>query len=104
MDDKVSKGRIASIFSVEVNRRKRRLTLNLLTTTIVAHPSNASKWQMGFNSAFKGIVVVSRLRVKLSWHVAMKVLSHMRSNLLPSCVDVMHCLSLKAVYILTPFS
>ena len=33
------------------------LTLNLLTTTIVAPPSNASKWQMGFNSAFKGLKV-----------------------------------------------
>jgi hypothetical protein len=31
-----------------------KLTLNLLTTTIVVHPSNVSKWQMGFNSAFKG--------------------------------------------------
>ena len=31
------------------------LTLNLLTTTIVAPPSNARKWQMGFNSAFKGL-------------------------------------------------
>ena len=31
------------------------LTLNLLTTTIVAPPSNGSKWQMGFNSAFKGL-------------------------------------------------
>ena len=31
-----------------------QLTLNLLTTTIVAPPSNASKWRMGFNSAFKG--------------------------------------------------
>ena len=31
------------------------LTLNLLTTTIVAPPVNASKWQMGFNSAFKGL-------------------------------------------------
>ena len=31
------------------------LTLNLLTTTIVAPPSNASKWQMGFNSAFEGL-------------------------------------------------
>src|SRR5215510_17209 len=30
------------------------LTHNLLTTNIVAPPSNASKWQMGFNSAFKG--------------------------------------------------
>jgi len=32
-----------------------RLTLNLLTTTMVAPPSNASKCQMGFNSAFKGL-------------------------------------------------
>jgi hypothetical protein len=32
------------------------LTLNLLTTTIVVPPSNASKWQMGFNSAFKGLI------------------------------------------------
>jgi hypothetical protein len=31
------------------------LTLNLLTTTIVAPPSNSSKWQMGFNSPFKGL-------------------------------------------------
>ena len=35
------------------------LTLNLLTTTIVAPPSNASKWQMGFNSAFKWLRKVS---------------------------------------------
>jgi hypothetical protein len=32
------------------------LTLNLLTTAIVAPPSNASKWQMGFNSALKGLM------------------------------------------------
>jgi hypothetical protein len=32
------------------------LTLNLLTTTIVAPPSNASKWQMGSNSASKGLM------------------------------------------------
>ena len=38
---------------------KRTLTLNLLTTTIVAPPSNASKWQMGFNSAFKGLILSS---------------------------------------------
>jgi hypothetical protein len=31
------------------------LTLILLTTTIVAPPSNACKWQMGFNSAFIGL-------------------------------------------------
>ena len=40
------------------------LTLNLLTTTIVAPPSNDSKWQMGFNSAFKGLIV--KLKVKQS--------------------------------------
>ena len=34
---------------------KRTLTLNLLMTTIFAPPSNASKWQIGFNSAFKGM-------------------------------------------------
>jgi len=33
------------------------LTLNLLTTTIVAPPSNDSKWQMGFNSVFKGLML-----------------------------------------------
>jgi hypothetical protein len=32
-----------------------QLTLNLLTATIVAPPSNASKWQVGFNSVFKGL-------------------------------------------------
>jgi hypothetical protein len=31
------------------------LTLHLLTTTIVAPPSNDSKGQMGVNSAFKGL-------------------------------------------------
>jgi hypothetical protein len=36
----------------------RVLTLNLLTTTIVAPPSNASKWQMGINSAFKGLKLI----------------------------------------------
>ena len=36
----------------------KQLTLNLLTTTIVAPPSNASKWQMGFNSAFKGLTTL----------------------------------------------
>jgi hypothetical protein len=36
------------------------LTLNLLTSTIVAPPSNASKWQMGFNSAFKGLKWIFR--------------------------------------------
>ena len=37
------------------------LTLNLLMTTIVAPPSNASKWQMGFNSAFKGLIFLKNM-------------------------------------------
>jgi hypothetical protein len=41
-----------------------KLTLNLLTTTIVALPSNARKWQMGFNSAFKGLIVALRKSVR----------------------------------------
>ena len=40
------------------------LTLNLLTTTIVAPPSNASKWQMGFNSAFKGLNYLYDIRIR----------------------------------------
>jgi hypothetical protein len=39
------------------------LTLNLLTTTIVAPPSNASKWQMGFNSMFKGLKMFTMLSI-----------------------------------------
>jgi hypothetical protein len=37
------------------------LTLNLLTTTIVAPHSNARIWQIGFHSAFKGLNNVSSL-------------------------------------------
>ena len=36
------------------------LTLILLTWTIWRAPTNASKWRMGFNSAFKGLI-------KLEW-------------------------------------
>jgi hypothetical protein len=47
----------ASKWQMGFNSAFKWLTLNLLTTTIVAPPSNASKWQMGFNSAFKGLRV-----------------------------------------------
>ena len=33
------------------------LTLTLLTWTIWRAPTNASKWRMGFNSAFKGLTL-----------------------------------------------
>jgi hypothetical protein len=35
----------------------RTLTLILLTWTIWRAPTNASKWRMGFNSAFKGLML-----------------------------------------------
>ena len=34
------------------------LTLILLTWTIWRAPTNASKWRMGFNSAFKGLTLI----------------------------------------------
>jgi len=50
----------SSHFSGSQHYHHQGLTLNLLTTTIVATPSNASKWQMGFNSAFKGLSSLRR--------------------------------------------
>ena len=35
------------------------LTLVLLTWTIWRAPTNASKWRMGFNSAFKGLIAIT---------------------------------------------
>ena len=49
---------------LNMKRRPLYLTLNLLTTTIFSPPSNASKWQMGFNSAFKGLRTLSVPRCK----------------------------------------
>jgi len=43
---------IVTLFKI----KNHKLTLNLLMTTIVAPPSNASKWQMGFNLALKGLM------------------------------------------------
>ena len=34
-----------------------RLTLILLMWTIWRAPNSASKWRMGFNSAFKGLII-----------------------------------------------
>jgi hypothetical protein len=39
------------------------LTLNLLTWRIMWTPNNASRWQMGFNSAFKGLIQFDHLRM-----------------------------------------
>ena len=40
-------------------------SINLLTTTIIAPPSNASKWQMGFNSAFKGLKYINIMKLNV---------------------------------------
>ena len=48
---------------IEVQAQLNTLTLNLLTTTIVAPPSNASKWQMGFNLVFKGLIQLALVNV-----------------------------------------
>jgi hypothetical protein len=38
---------------------KQHLTLILLTTRIWRAPNNTSKWQMGFNLEFKGLMAFS---------------------------------------------
>ena len=69
---------------------KRYLTLNLLTTTIVAPPSNASKWQMGFNSAFKGLNTLQASGYR-NW--AVKTDSHIacRAHAVPMLFRAMPC-------------
>ena len=57
------------------------LTLNLLTTTIVAPPSNASKWQMGFNSAFKGLKRVEAKQRSCYWRFLIRRVSYTTSTL-----------------------
>jgi hypothetical protein len=50
---------LQKIFKAKLDKNRKiggtELTLNLLTTTVVAPPSNAGKWQIGFNSPFKGL-------------------------------------------------
>ena len=55
----------------EEKQRRTGLTLNLLTTAIVAPPSNASKWQIGFNSAFKGLI-----RAKINRYIKGRVMAY----------------------------
>jgi hypothetical protein len=52
------------------------LTLNLLTTTIVSPPSNASKWHMGLNSAFKGLNTLFQLHTSGKIALLMQTKTH----------------------------
>jgi hypothetical protein len=45
-----------------------KLTLILLTWRIWWTPNNASKWQMGFNSAFKGLKENHDYSTQISWN------------------------------------
>ena len=52
---KLCKPRRTSLRGSDVHAKSNCLTLTLLTWTIWSAPTNASKWRMGFNSAFKGL-------------------------------------------------
>jgi len=54
---------IYDISSLKVND----LTLILLTWRKWWTPNNASKWQMGFNSAFKGLKLINRRQDITAW-------------------------------------
>ena len=69
------------------------LTLSLLTWTIWRAPTNASKWRMGFNSAFKRFkeVVLMTSRLNIIWliyNLKITIVSHdirqKTINMLPS--------------------
>ena len=66
----------------------RTLTLNLLTSTIVAPSSNANKWQTGFNSAFKGLTAMPGYHVfpELSPDVMASLVRRARRRLAPGRV------------------
>jgi hypothetical protein len=51
------------------------LTLYPLTTTIVAPPCNAIKWQMGFNLSFKGLIFLNLLQSVLGHSAVMLAVS-----------------------------
>jgi len=65
------------------------LTLSLLTTTIVAPPSNASKWQMGFNSAFKRLTAKDWKIIKMDYTPRYRYITkhntHKGKTLMPPC-------------------
>ena len=57
-------GELSECFScLEGSTQETPLTLILLTWTIWRAPTNASKRRMGFNSAFKGLIMGIRLIV-----------------------------------------
>ena len=65
------------------------LTLNLLTWTIWRAPTNASKWRMGFNSAFKGLMYewFKSLEPRISCRMLSKKMSYGYRNVAGQYLD-----------------
>jgi len=78
------------------------LTLNPLTWRIWWAPNNASKWQMGFNSAFKGLNQLYMFRATNS--PIFRSMFWLYIQLLVQCTDIAEgwqqyrCIVPKAVY------
>jgi hypothetical protein len=69
LESNISYTKFPSLYVLRVTFRSlERLTLILLTWRVWWAPNNASKWQMGFNLAFKSYVYVpSRAQWRISW-------------------------------------
>jgi hypothetical protein len=73
-------------------RKYTALTLILLTWRIWWAPNNASKWQMGFNSAFKGLNGIFCLICLMSIRDVMLVYESCLNYRYVSLFDNIHCL------------
>jgi len=77
-----------------------KLTLILLTWRIGSAPNNASRWQMGFNLAFKGLMclrVVSQLAPLLWPQKGVKGLNFATSSLCTSSFSILLYTPLKSL-------
>jgi hypothetical protein len=65
------------------DEKREGLTLNPLTWKIWWAPNNTSRWQMGFNSAFKGLIILSHNPTGIHLH---KTGHHILINTYPTYV------------------
>jgi len=68
-----------------MNQQDALLTLNLLKWKIWWAPNNASRWQMGFNSACKGLIYFNNKHL----HVSSRFAAHQQGNKL--CINISWC-------------
>ena len=69
-------------------RIKRSLTLTLLMWTKWRAPTNASKWRMGFSSAFKGLIITLNFNLQHKVDTAVRSAGEDFQNILSSGSDV----------------